>query len=263
MSEIKLKLILNKGRHGIMMNKLARIADEADKFVQSFAEDLKLDKSEWVADSFKNGSVIFTTNYVGTAELNQITKARNALFILIDPKVKASDLNGDLSRKTYAQFAKIASSIDADDSIGIGVYDSVKGKFVTKAFTKERAILIEREMNQTVEEFTGFQGAITALHKERKTCWLKDSISGNRIVCEYKPSQYTTVWKLLEKQDALADVEGWAVYKNGILDTVKIEHISSSAEYEKGDIDKFFGCSPTFTGGVSTIEYIDGIRGDE
>jgi hypothetical protein len=51
-----------------MMHKLARIADEAEKFLTSFSEDLKLDKAEWVADSFRTGSVSFTANYVGAAE---------------------------------------------------------------------------------------------------------------------------------------------------------------------------------------------------
>lgn len=32
-------------------------------------------------------------------------------------------------------------------------------------------------------------------------------------------------------------------------------------EYREGDLDKFFGCDPDFTGGLSTEEYIDRIRG--
>lgn len=32
-------------------------------------------------------------------------------------------------------------------------------------------------------------------------------------------------------------------------------------EYREGDLEKFFGCDPDFTGGLSTEEYIDRIRG--
>jgi hypothetical protein len=261
MSEIKLRIVLNKGRHGILIHKLARIADEVEKFLLSFSEDLRLDKDEWVADNFKNGSLILTANYVGTAEENQLTKAKQALAIVIDPKTKVSDLNGNLSPKTYAQFARIANPIDADDVIGLGVPND-KGRFTTKKFTKERANLIEREMNQTVEEFASFQGSIMALFKEG-SCWVRDSITGERIVCHFKPHQYTTIWKLLEDRESLADIEGWTIIKNGVIDFVKIEQISQSAEYKEGDIDRFFGCAPSFTGDMTTAEYLSDLRDEE
>ena len=146
---------MNKGRHGIVLHKLAKIAEEAEKFLSFFSEDLKLCKEEWIADSFRNGSVSFTASYVGGAEEAQITRAQHALSRIIDPKIKATELNGSLSNRTYAQFAKIANPIDADDSIGLGVLNE-KGRFVTKTLTKERAHSIEREMNQV----------------SRRVCWL-------------------------------------------------------------------------------------------
>jgi hypothetical protein len=261
MSEIKLRIILNKGRHGILMHKLAKIAEEAEKFLASFSDDLRLDKGEWVADSFRNGSLVFTANYVGTAERSQVVKANKALAFVIDPKTKPSDLNGALSSRTYVQFAKMATPIDADDEIGLAVPND-KGKFITKPFTKERAIRIEREMNQTTEEFAGFQGSITALFKEG-SCWVKDSISGERIICRFKPHQYSLIWKLLEDREALADIEGWAVIKNGEVEHIRIEQISTSAEYKEGDLDSFFGCAPSFTGDMSTGDYLSDLRDED
>jgi hypothetical protein len=260
MSEIKLKIVLNKGRHGIVMYKLAKIAEEAEKFLVSFSNDLKLNTHDWIADSFQNGSVSFTANYIGEAKEPQVIRAKNALSILIDPKVKVSDLNGDLSRQTYAQFAKITHPIDADDSIGLAVPND-KGRFVTKILTKERAIIIEREMTQTTEEFAGFQGYITALFREG-TCWLKDFVSNERIVCHYKPHHYDKIWKILEDREALADVEGWLITKPDET-YLKIEHISSSAEYREGDIEKFFGSDPGFTGEKSTDEYLAELRDEK
>ena len=262
MSEIKLKIVLNKGRHGILMHKLAQIAEEAEKFLSYFSEDLELDKTEWVADSFKNGSLSFTANYVGnTSSESQVTRANKALVHVVNPKIKPSELNGDLSQRTYAQFARIANPLDADDSIGLGVLNE-KGKFTIKTLTKERAILIEREMSQVSEEFVGYQGSITALFKEG-TCWLKDFVSGERIVCKYKPYQYKAIWKLLEDREGLADIEGWAVIKNGEIEQIKIESITPSAEYKEEDIDKFFGSSPSFTGGKPTGDYLAEIRDEE
>lgn len=260
MSDIKLRIILNKGRRGILMQRLSKIAEEAEKFLESFSIDLDLDKSKWIADSFKNGSLSFTANYVGNAEPIQAKRASKALARIVDPNVKPAELNGDLSNHTYVQFAKIASAIGADDFIGLGVPND-KGKFTVKKFTKERANDIEREMSQVSEEFVGIQGTITALFKEG-TCWLKDYLSGERFVCHYRQSQYRDIWRLLEDRERLADIEGWAITKDGRTE-IKIESIHSSVEYHEGDIDKFFGSAPSFTGGKSTTEYLDSIRDEE
>lgn len=95
MSEIKLRIVLNKGRHGIVMHKLAKIAEEAEKFLNYFSEDLKLNKAEWVADSFKNGSLSFTMNYLGEISHDgQVVQANRALARIINHKVAPSELNG-------------------------------------------------------------------------------------------------------------------------------------------------------------------------
>lgn len=240
------------------MHKLARISEEAEKFLAFFSEDLRLNAEDWIADSFRNGSLMFTANYVGPGEDLQFVRARKAMARMIDPKTKIGDLNGDLKPRTYAQFAKIAHPIDADDFIGLGVPND-KGRFVTKQLTKERALAIEREMNQVTEEFAGFQGSVVALFKSG-TFWLKEIVSGKQITCQFKPYQYSDIWKLFEDPDGIADVEGWLIISNGVIDHLKIEHISSSEEYREGDLDKFFGLAPSFTGEMSTEAYLSELR---
>jgi len=68
MSGISLKIQLNKGRHGIAMQKLAQIAEETEKFLESLAEDLHLNKTEWIAENFENGSLVFEVHYAGSAD---------------------------------------------------------------------------------------------------------------------------------------------------------------------------------------------------
>ncbi len=46
MSDITLKIELNKGRRGIVMQKFAKIMEEAEKFLESFAADMNLSKTE-------------------------------------------------------------------------------------------------------------------------------------------------------------------------------------------------------------------------
>lgn len=262
MSDIKLKVILNKGRHGILMQKLAKIAEEAEKFIESFADDVSLNKIEWIADNFKNGSLSFNVNYVGNESEGTILFAQKALDHLTDPKTKPEALDFGVSQKTFLHFARMAHPLDADDSIGIGVPNN-KGKFVTRTLTKERASQIEREVNRVTEQYAGFQGSINALFKENNSCWLKDYVSNKRIVCYFKPHLYSKIWKYLETRDVLVNVEGWVTIRNGELEHLRIEDINETAEYQEGDIDKFFGCDSSFSGDVTTEQHLDALRGEE
>lgn len=140
--------------------------------------------------------------------------------------------------------------------------ENEKGRFITKPLTKERAVAIERELSSVTEEFASFQGSITALFKQG-TCWMVDYLTNDRIVCQYKPSQYRRIWKLLENPEGIANIEGWAVYRNGVIEYLRIEHISETAEYKEGDIDRFFGVAPKFTGDMTTQQYLDEIRGEK
>jgi hypothetical protein len=260
MSDIIFKLKLNKGRHGIVFHKLARIAEEAEKFLASFAEDVHLTKTDWVADTFRNGSLEFNLNYIGNENPAIMLNARRALAYITDPKTKPESLNHGISPKTFHQFARIANPLESDDSVGFGIPND-RGRFITRILTKERAVQIERETNQILEHYAGFQGSVTALFREG-TFWLKDYISGKRIVCQFRPHLYSKIWKLLDENEELVNVEGWLVSKNGTPETLRVEHVNPSIGYEEGDLDKFFGCDPNFTGDLTTEQFLDELRGE-
>src|SRR3989442_15964787 len=92
MAELRVKIGLNKGRHGIPIHKLADVAAEAEKFFKMFAADVRLGKGEWIADNFENGSVEFDINYVGEATSAAITTGQKALSHLTDIKTTPDDL---------------------------------------------------------------------------------------------------------------------------------------------------------------------------
>ena len=261
MSEIILKIELNKGRRGIVMQKLAKIAEEAEKFLESFAEDVNLSKTEWIADKFENGSVDFEVHYAGIAEPSVLAFGKKALAHVINPKTNFESLGFGISQKTFLHFALMAHPLDLDDYIGIGAMNG-NGNFHMEKLTKERALLIEQQANRPIEEYAGFQGTITALFKDNNSCWLKDYLTGNRVVCEYKPNIYPVIWRLLERKDALVNVEGWYLVR-GNESRLKIEDIRELPDYQEGDIDKFFGCDKDFTGSKTSEKHLEEIRGDD
>lgn len=261
MSGISLKVELNKGRHGIAMQKLAQIADETEKFLESLAEDLHLNKTEWIADSFENGSLIFEIHYAGSADPAIISQGKKALTHLLNPKTKLEDLDYGISQKTFLHFALMAHPIDIDDSIGLGVRNN-DFQYEMQPLTKQRALAIEQEANQSSQQYASFQGSINALFKENNSCWLKDYLTGNRIVCHFNSQIYSQIWKLLERRDALVSVEGWLQVKAGEGKSLRVESIEELPDYQEGDIEKFFGCDKSFTGDLTTGEFLDKVRGE-
>jgi hypothetical protein len=259
--EIILKLELNKGRRGIVLQKLARIVEETEKFLESFADDLNLNKTDWLAEKFENGSLSWQNLYLGEAEPKQIANGKEALAVILSPESDFETVSSfGISQKTFLQFSKIASPLDVDEFIGVA---SMNGNgFISQELSKKRALQIQNDVSRTFEEYAGFQGTITALFKDNNSFWLKDYLTNNRIVCEFAPSQYSEIWRYLEKRDVLVNVEGWYHVKDN-ESRLKITDISELPQYQEGDLEAFFGADKDFTGDLTTAEYIDQIRGDE
>ena len=78
MSDLKVKLELNRGRVGVPLERLAKVAEEARKFLDMFADDVELGDGEWIAQQFTNGSVSFDNNFVGEARTRGLRVAQKA-----------------------------------------------------------------------------------------------------------------------------------------------------------------------------------------
>ncbi|MBS1810224.1 MAG: hypothetical protein JST84_18830 [Acidobacteria bacterium] len=256
MSQLKLKIVLNKGREGIQLGKLAKLADEIQKFLELFSNDLRLVEGEWIADDFHNGSVAFAPTYIGKADESLILTGQKALDHITNPKTVADSLRFGLTQNTFLQYAKIALPLTEDDFVTIGVYNG-KPRPKIRRLSKQRALEIERQIVQTVRQYGGFQGKITALFKSSNLIWVVDSLTGQKISCHFTPDRYGHIVQLLQARDAIVNVEGWLKIINGQVEYLDIQTIRESPELRPDDLDKFFGCDPSFTGNLSTEEYLD------
>lgn len=262
MSTFRIKIELNKGRHGIPLKRLANIADETEKFLEMFAEDMKLEKEGWIADNFKNGSLTYDVNYVGEAPPQAIAIAQKGFKQLTDKNTSADELSFGIRRETFWQFAQIANHIEPDDYISLGLYED-ENRPEMKELSKERSFDIKRQIEQKIVEFGGIQGEITAFFKGNNHLWIRDFANNNRVVCIFKREMYSQVWQLLKSQDTIVNVEGWITRINGEIQEFAIERISSAIDYKEGDLERFFGCDPDFTGELSTESYMAKLRGEE
>ena len=113
MARLRIRVELNRGGVGIPLHKLSSVVQEAEKFFQMLAEDVRIekDRGEWLAFDFDNESLNFTAEYVGPASAEQV-QAFAAAF----------DGTTSLRRATIAQFTRITDAIGEDELIGFGLY---------------------------------------------------------------------------------------------------------------------------------------------
>ncbi len=259
MSQLKLKIVLNKGREGIQLGKLSKLAEEIQKFLEMFSSDLRLGEGEWIADDFRNGSIAFSPSYIGKADESLILVGQKALDHITNPKTVADDLRFGITQNTFLQYAKIALPLTEDDFVTFGVYNG-KPRPKIRRLSKQRALEIERQIVQTVRQYGGFQGKITALFKSSNLIWVVDLLTGQKISCHFTLDMYGHIVQLLQARDAVVSVEGWLKITNGQIEHLDIQTIRECPELRPDDLDSFFGCDPSFTGNLPTEKYLDLLR---
>jgi Domain of unknown function (DUF4115) len=143
---------LNRGGVGVPLHKLASVVDEAQKFFRMLGEDVHIDNGSgvWLGCDFDSKSLNFTAEYVGPVEPAQIRQ----FYAAFDGVTL-------LRRATIAQFARIATSIDEDELIGFGLYQSDQetepgewrslSKIEALRITEEIRVLLDRTGADDVE----------------------------------------------------------------------------------------------------------------
>lgn len=261
MSSVKIKVVLNKGRQGVPIKRLVRVADEARKFLEMFAQDVGLGDGEWIAEHFTNNSVGYDGTFIGETDTRAINNAQQALRHITDPQRTPDDLRYGLTRETFYQYGRIASPIPEGDVVSIGIY-SEKPKPEMRDLSRGRYLEIERQIVERLRQYGGVKGIITAVFRVANTIWVHELSTGSKVVCEFEADKYDEIWKLLETRDTVVNVEGWITRKPGDDPRLRISTITEAIEYQDGDLQKFFGLDPDFTGDMTTEEYMDDLRGE-
>lgn len=260
MADVRLKILLNKGREGIPMHKFAEFAKEIDSFLRMLCTDLQIEKAEWVVEKFKNGSVELIPRLSVTTEEQQ-AQGMIALERITNPKTTVETLPKYVRRETFGQYARVIKPGDTDEVVQVSVYTE-KGTISRRILNKKRAVVIEKQVRQRINKYCGFKGTISAFYPGSRKFHLTEKGAAKTVNCIFfKDDMYARVIKVLQKQNVLLNVEGWL--RQELTDDsayLYVEHLSELPVYQKGDLEKFFGCDPDFTGDLSTEEYLDKMR---
>lgn len=272
MRKIRLCVEINKGRIGVPLQKLAKIAEEIQKFLGCLCNDvdIRIDSKTWVATDFQNGSVNFDIESAQKIDGKKADHFEHAYKRIIDPK-HAADLAEISSKDTLLQYAKITSHIDTDEVVSFGIYGQDEKEAPelyphSKARADELKIACD-ELCDTIEYYGDIGGTLHSWHLNgNPPCFrMREIISGELIDCYYDKKLHNNVHSIFKTPKAVVYVHG--LIKADAL-TKKIKEITVvefhiAEEFSDEDFNRFFGCAPDLTGNLTTKEYRDSIWRDE
>jgi hypothetical protein len=251
MDEIKIRILLNKGRVGIPLDKLGNIAGETLRFLKLLIRDVGISNAQgdWIAKNFENSSLAYDSAYVGNYQQEQRDKFNLGMMYVSSFGQDIKPSNGFVSNETILQYAKIANHIDPDEIIEFGLYNN--GAVTPqewKELTKESANKVIQLVQTYVEYYGSIYGTIHALFKGASPQYfnLRDSLSGELVKCTFDRSYYPDVIKALKNQNSIIYAFG-RITSNIVsktIDGMAVSSIKIAPELSEDDYKAFFGCAP-------------------
>jgi hypothetical protein len=262
---------LNPGRSGIALGKLSTQAENIELFLRSLAADLGEDDapSLWIAKDFKNGSVYSTTELQAVVNADNAARFNDAIQGLTNfrPNNKPT-LPKFVSPMTIDRFAGMRQCLDADECIGIALFDLETGKLKRWKYVDRLQL---EEIGQSIEIEVRYVGAVMGRthewNKGAKDPYLiiRELNTGELVKCIYADEDYSKVAQLFRDKAAIVVIEGQMTF-NRITGKSEVSMASSfdvTPDFTDADYENFFGSAPGLTGGLTASEFLSRGRDDE
>jgi hypothetical protein len=269
-ARVRVRFEMNKGRTGAPLSKLARVAEQLERFLGRVALDCSITAKagEWLALNFENGSVSYDAEFQGETSAEAAMAFYRAVDHVTTLDPRTNELEGIVSSRTLAEYALIGTLIDPDESVGIGLYEPTHHESAPKwrQITYSKFSDIRREIETALSVHGAAQGIIHAWFKEAEQPYfrLRELSTWALVNCSYPPRLYPDVARAVRERSTVLIVSGKIKYDRlsrsaKEIDTERIEPVETLTS---DDFDRLFGSAPRFTGDQSTDEFIDWVRED-
>lgn len=262
MSDLRIPIILNKGRRGISLPKLARISYELQQFLSLLGEDLQIEMGEgWLGTDFSNGSLRFTAEKVNQVEERKARAFKEAFRHIAQRRPDAR-----VRPSTVRQYAKIAEPMDIDEIVEFSLPKSDTDENNEWCeLTKQEALLIASDVQEIVRSHGGIQGVIHSVFfgASPPHFQLRELSTGDLIKCIYRSrKQYDELAAVLKQQNAVVHVYGTIKtdFVNRQIEELRVEQIELAEDFSKEDFNRFVGSAPGLLGDQTLQEFIDDVR---
>jgi len=252
--QLRVRAVLNKGRHGVPLDKLPKVVAEFQQFLRDLAADLGIhDEAGWQGVDFKDGSFDFVA-----VKNTLVEEPQFQAFNQSARRIIKNEPDDRISRRTRSQYAKIAGPIDPDEIVYIGIEpppiqepDRQTGPtedFEFFELTKVQAQQIQNAVQARVRAMASIQGVIHSVFIEGDEPHfnLRELSSQALINCTYKESKYPKLAAALERRKAVVHVLGTSITDtlSRKIEQLEVDDIVVAPVVGRDFLNRFFGCAP-------------------
>ncbi|WP_424811115.1 hypothetical protein [Roseococcus sp. YIM B11640] len=261
MARLKVRFVLNRGRHGAPLSKLGRIAEQTEKFLRSLASDchVSTNPGEWLGVNFRNGSVEYDAEFQRDVNAGDAQVFARNLEFLADYDSASDGLNGSISNATALEFARIGSLIDPDEVIGLGIFPVHGGSLKWRNITYSQTANLRREIETPLPAHGALQGILHAWFKEARepNFQIRDLSNDNLIKISYPSSLYSQVAQAVQERTTVLIVSGLINFNRAtrqpldmVAERIERQRMLSAAEFER-----LVGSEPNFVADMTEFEH--------
>ncbi|WAX94418.1 hypothetical protein N7E70_022525 [Aminobacter sp. NyZ550] len=252
MARLRIRFLINKGRHGAPLAKLGRISEQAEKFLRSLAADAGIDvkPGEWLAVNFNNGSVEYDAEFQGSMQNGAAQVFVRGAELLADYDPENEGLNSAVSEATALEYSKIGALIDPDETIGMGIYPALGGSPKWRLITYGKTVAIRKQMEAPIPSHGTVQGIIHTLHKEAKEPFfqLRELATEGLVKVFYPNALYSEVADALRERNTMIMASGNMLYDrvSRAASEMRMERIAKMPTLSSAEFERFFGSAADF-----------------
>jgi len=270
-ARVRVRFEMNRGRTGAPLSKLARVAEQLERFLSRVAFDCAIaaKSGEWLALNFDNGSVSYDAEFQGETSAEAALAFHRAIDHVTAFDPRSAELNGIVSSRTLAEYAQIGTLIDPDESVGIGLYEPTDDEPSApkwRQITYSKFSDIRREIEVALSVHGAVQGIIHAWFKEAEQPYfrLRELSTWGLVNCSYPPRLYPGVVRAVRERSTVLIVSGSIKFDRlaRAAKEIAVERIEPVETLSSDEFDRLFGSAPRFTGDQSTDEFMDWVRED-
>jgi hypothetical protein len=261
-AQVKVRLILNKGRHGAPLSKLGKISEQLEKFLKLLAADsgIETKPGEWVAANFTNSSVEYDAECLGDVNVGDAQVFARNLEFLADYDPEREGLNGLVRPATALEYARIGNLIDPGEDIGIGIYPARGGTPRWRTISYSRMASIRREIETPLPSFGAVQGILYAWFKEARepNFQIRELSSDALVRVRYPGTLYAAVAKAVQERSTMLIVTGDMSLDRATRTPVEMraERIEPIGILSAAEFEAFVGSAPEYTPDMGEETYV-------
>lgn len=252
MARLKVRFVINQGRHGAPMAKLGKIAEQTEKFLRLYASDLGLDvkAGEWLAADFRNSSVEFQAEFPREVPPATAQFFSDGLEVLADFDPDNEGLNGRVGEAAALEYARIGTLLDPDEIIRMGIMSPNLRAPRWRDITYSSFSAIRRELELPVTSHGSIQGIVHSWYKEAKEphFQIRELSTDDLVRVFYREGLYEAVARAVQERSTVLIVDGTAKYDKVTRKALELQasRITPMEMMTPSDFEEVFGCAPEF-----------------